>query len=137
VGGALLVVGGVFFFAREVSVLSRIIAALVVAWGVLLTSIPMLPQFRRRFEVVVDDAGIHATTGLVRWTDLEDIAVGTISGRSAVLLQTGPGAAPGQAHRRSSSGGTYLPYTLPGSPTALEGWLNDEWRARRRARPPS
>lgn len=133
--GAVLVTAAAYFLLQEDSVSLRVFSALGLVWGALLVCIPTLPPLRRRFEIVVDEVGIHTTTALVPWSDLVGIEVGSVSGREAVLVRMKPGTFSGGSRRLARADGTYLPYTLPSTPTALQSWLSDEWRARRRARP--
>lgn len=133
-GGALIVVLGVIFFAREGSGLLRVLSGLATAWGAVLICIPTLPPLRRRFEIVVDGVGIHTTSILVPWADLGDVILGSVSGRQAVLLEVKTGTLSGQSPMLAPGQGIYLPYTLPSSPTALATWLADEGQARGQSR---
>lgn len=133
--GALLVAAGAYFFLREDSTPLRVFSALGLVWGVVLVCIPTLPPLRRRFEIVVDATGIHTTTALVPWPDLVDIEVGAVGGRQAVLLRISRGTLSSRSRRLANAEATYLPYTLPGTPTALASWLSDEWHRRNQKRP--
>jgi hypothetical protein len=129
-GGVALVVAGVYFVLLEESVGLRLFAAVGLVWGVVLICIPTLPPIRRRFEIVVDDTGIHTTNRLVRWAEIDDIVVSTLSGRRVVFVQTRPRGRSDESGQLTPAEGLYLPYTLPSSPTTLGTWLSAECRAR-------